>query len=227
MIIYGKNLFLHLLEHKKDVIKEVYLAKECDKKLFSKIRSLNVEIKKVDSKKAQALAKGGNHQGFLALVDDFAFSDISEIKKLNFIVVLHSLSDVGNIGAITRTAYALGAQGIVIISKSINMQGILRASSGAAYEIPICLYPDSMALINEFKQLGFTFYLAKSGGENASEMEFKKEKIALVMGSEGQGVPKKFEDKCDKLVGIKMRKNWDSLNVSAAFAIICDRISNG
>lgn len=227
MIIYGKNLFLHLLKHRKDAFKEVYLAKECDKQLFSKIRSLNVDIKKVDSMKAQALARGGNHQGFLALVDDFVFSDINEIKKLNFVVVLHSLSDVGNIGAITRTAYALGAQAIIIISKSVNIEGVVRASSGAAFEIPICLYPDSMALINELKQVNFTLYLAQNGGINASEIKFANEKIALIMGSEGEGVPKKFANKCDHLVGIQMRKGWDSLNVSAAFAIICDRISNG
>lgn len=227
MIIYGKNLFLHLLKHRKEAFQEVYLAKECDKELFSKIRSLNVAIKKVDTMKAQALARGGNHQGFLALVDDFVFSDINEVKKEDFIVVLHSLSDVGNIGAITRTAYALGAKAVIIISKSVNIEGIVRASSGAAFEIPICLYPDSMALVNELKQVGFSLYLAQSGGKNASEIDFKDKKIALIMGSEGEGVPKKFAAKCDHLVGIKMRNSWDSLNVSAAFAIICDRISNG
>lgn len=47
------------------------------------------------------------------------------------------------------------------------------------------------------------------------------------MGSEGEGIPNKAIQKCDELIGIKMRNNWDSLNVNAAFAIFCDRMTNG
>lgn len=225
MIIYGKQLFLHILGSKTNIIKCVYLAKECDKAIFNKTIKSNLEVKRVDFKKAQALAKGGNHQGFLAEVEDFSFYDISEIKKFDKIVILYELNDVGNIGAIIRTAYALGIQGVVIVAKNIAIEGVVRASSGAAYEIPVCIYPNGLSLINELKQSGFSVYATANGGKDVRDTKFKM-KMALIMGSEGEGIPKKVVSKSDLCVGICMKNGFDSLNVSAAFAIICDRIMN-
>ncbi|OSQ25151.1 23S rRNA (guanosine(2251)-2'-O)-methyltransferase RlmB [Campylobacter concisus] len=223
MIIYGKQLFLHILNKRPQILEEIYLSKECDKKLFSKICGTGKKIIRVDNQKAQSLARGGNHQGFLANVSEFEFSDIAELKKLNFIAILYGISDVGNIGAIARSAYALGCEGLVIVAKSINMQGILRSSSGAAYEIPIAIFEDGLSLLNELKQFGFKIYATASNGKNVKEMKFAG-KRALVMGSEGEGIPQKALVKCDECIGIKLKEGWDSLNVSAAFAIICDRM---
>ena len=223
MIIYGKQLFLHILNKRPQILEEIYLSKECDKKLFSKICGTGKKIIRVDNQKAQSLARGGNHQGFLANVSEFEFSDIAELKKLNFIAILYGISDVGNIGAIVRSAYALGCEGLVIVAKSINMQGVLRSSSGAAYEIPIAIFEDGLSLLNELKQFGFKIYATASNGKNVKEMRFAG-KRALVMGSEGEGIPQKALAKCDECIGIKLKEGWDSLNVSAAFAIICDRM---
>ena len=223
MIIYGKQLFLHILNKRPQILEEIYLSKECDKKLFSKICGTGKKIIRVDNQKAQSLAHGGNHQGFLANVSEFEFSDIAELKKLNFIAILYGISDVGNIGAIARSAYALGCEGLVIVAKSINMQGVLRSSSGAAYEIPIAIFEDGLSLLNELKQFGFKIYATASNGKNVKEIKFAG-KRALVMGSEGEGIPQKALAKCDECIGIKLKEGWDSLNVSAAFAIICDRM---
>ena len=212
MIIYGKQLFLHILNKRPQILEEIYLSKECDKKII-----------RVDNQKAQSLARGGNHQGFLANVSEFEFSDIAELKKLNFIAILYGISDVGNIGAIARSAYALGCEGLVIVAKSINMQGVLRSSSGAAYEIPIAIFEDGLSLLNELKQFGFKIYATASNGKNVKEIKFAG-KRALVMGSEGEGIPQKALAKCDECIGIKLKEGWDSLNVSAAFSIICDRM---
>ena len=223
MIIYGKQLFLHILNKRPQILEEIYLSKECDKKLFSKICGTGKKIIRVDNQKAQSLARGGNHQGFLANVSEFEFLDIAELKKLNFIAILYGISDVGNIGAIARSAYALGCEGLVIVAKSINMQGVLRSSSGAAYEIPIAIFEDGLSLLNELKQFGFKIYATASNGKNVKEMKFAG-KRALVMGSEGEGIPQKALVKCDECIGIKLKEGWDSLNVSAALAIICDRM---
>ena len=225
MIIYGKQLFLHIIINYKKNVKTVYLAKECDKALFSQIVGVGAPIKRVDNQKAQALAHGGNHQGFLAEVEEFEFKSIDEIKKQNFIAVLYGLSDVGNIGAIVRTAHALGCGGIVVVAKNLAMEGILRASSAAAYEANIALVEDGLSLLNELKQVGFKIYATASGGKNAHEVKFSQ-KVALVMGSEGEGLHKKVLTKSDEIIGIKMKNDWDSLNVSAAFAILCDRMIN-
>lgn len=226
MIIYGKQLFLHFLKHHKDEFEEIYLAKECDKKLFSDIVKVGVKILKVDNKKAQALAKGGNHQGFLAKVKEFEFADFKDAKMQNFVAVLYNLNDVGNIGAILRTAYALGVGAVIVVAKDLAMQNILRASSGAACEIPIVLMNDGLSALNELKQAGFRLIATSADGVSHTSLK-RLNKTALVMGSEGEGLPKKVYEKCDICVGIEMKNSWDSLNVSAAFAIICDRMMNG
>ena len=208
MIIYGKQLFLHILNKRPQILEEIYLSKECDKKLFSKICGTGKKIIRVDNQKAQSLARGGNHQGFLANVSEFEFSDIAELKKLNFIAILYGISDVGNIGAIARSAYALGCEGLVIVAKSINMQGVLRSSSGAAYEIPIAIFEDGLSLLNELKQFGFKIYATASNGKNVKEIKFAG-KRALVMGSEGEGIPQKALAKCDECIGIKLKECWD------------------
>lgn len=226
MIIYGKQLFLHILDAHKQNFKEIYLAKEIDKSLFAKISRLGVKILKIDNKKAQALAHGGNHQGFLAKVDEFEFCEIADLKEAKFLVILWNLSDIGNIGAIVRSAYALGADAICVVSKNLQIKGVIRASSGAAYEIKIARIDDGAGLINELKQIGFQIFAATMDGEDIKTTKIGA-KTALILGSEGEGIPQKIVTKCDHSVSIKMKHGWDSLNVSAAFAIICDRMING
>ncbi|MCI7364719.1 23S rRNA (guanosine(2251)-2'-O)-methyltransferase RlmB [Campylobacter lanienae] len=228
MIVYGKQLFLHLLKHHKDKLEEIYLAKEVNKDIFHQIAKVGLKIQKVDNQKAQALARGGNHQGFLAKVKDYEFTTLSEIKKADYLVILYGLSDVGNIGAIVRTAYALGAGGVVIVGKNENLaiQGIIRSSSGAAYELPIALCSDGLGLINELRQVGFKIYAANAGGKSVKDFKFDPKSV-IIMGSEGEGIPNKVLQKCDEILGVNMRKDWDSLNVSVAFGILFDRIING
>ncbi|MDA3043106.1 MULTISPECIES: 23S rRNA (guanosine(2251)-2'-O)-methyltransferase RlmB [unclassified Campylobacter] len=226
MIIYGKQLFLHILEHHSEKFVRIMLAKECESDIFRRIARTGVKVERVDSKKAQALAHGGNHQGFLAEVGEFEFAEFASVKNDEFLVVLYGLTDVGNIGAIMRTAYALGANSVIIVANNLNIEGILRASSGAAYELNVVRLADGLSALNELKQAGFEICAASADGENFKELKFAK-KRALVMGNEGFGIPAKVLKKCDKKVSIKMREGWDSLNVSAAFAILCDRILNG
>lgn len=227
MIIYGKHLFLHIVKNYPEMIQEVYLSKKCDQKLFNTIARACNNILRVDNKKAQGLAHGGNHQGFLARIDNFEFANIQELKSKNFLLVLDGLTDVGNIGAIIRSAYAFGVDGLIISGvKSVNFEAIIRTSSAAAFELPICLYPSTLDLANELKQVGFSLYGADLEGENVAQVKFD-DKLAVVMGSEGTGIQKKVINKLDKKISIKMAREFDSLNVSAAAAIICDRIANG
>lgn len=227
MIIYGKQLFLHVLQKYPNKLQEVYLSKQCDPKLFHLIAKECKNIIRVDNKKAQALCHGGNHQGFLARIDDFEFTSFQELKQKNFLLILDSLSDVGNIGAIIRSAYVFGADGLIISGvKNINFEAILRTSSAAAFELPIGFYPQTLDMLNELKQVGFKTYGADMKGTNLTKVKFD-EKIAVVLGSEGEGIQKKVLAKIDEKISIHMVRDFDSLNVSAAAAIICDRIANG
>ena len=227
MIVYGKQIFLYLLKNHPKLIEKVYFSKEIDKKLFSKVRSLGYEIKKVDNKKAQAMARGGNHQGFLLKVKEFEFAGLKDIKSGDFILVLSGITDVGNIGAIVRTAYALGVSSLVIGGvSSVNFETIARTSAGAVFDMPILIQKNILPLLNELKQLGFTIYCADMSGEDIRDVTISSKKV-LILGSEGNGLSGKILKSCQKVVKIKMQREFDSLNVSVASAILCDRMRDG
>ncbi len=224
MVIYGKQNFLYTLKKHPSLIEEVFLAKEVDKKLFHTITKLNKKIIKVDPKKAQALAHGGNHQGFLLRIKDVDFAEFEAVRDGDFLLVLVGITDVGNIGAIVRGAYALGVDGIIISGvNSINLEAVIRTSSGAALDMPIVLHKDTKSLLNELSQIGFKSYVADMSGEDIAKVEFAPKRV-LLLGSEGEGVPKGIVKRCDTIVKIPMERDFDSLNVSAAAAIFCDRM---
>ncbi len=165
MTIYGKQLFLHVLKNYPERLKTVYLSKNCDQKLFSSIANATSTIVRVDNQKAQSLARGGNHQGFIAEIEPLRYSDFSIVKNGKFLVILDKLTDVGNIGAIVRTAYAFGADAVIVCGvKTLNLESIIRSSSAAVFEMPIILYPNSLDMANVLKQVGFTLYGADSSG---------------------------------------------------------------
>jgi 23S rRNA (guanosine2251-2'-O)-methyltransferase len=223
MIIYGKQVCLHALEHHSEKIKTVYVAKKgiLPNHLFHKYHD---NIKFLEEKWAQSMSKGGNHQGLLVEMTEFAQSSLLEIKKNDFIVVLDSLTDVGNIGAIVRSAYALGADAIIATGvKQLNFAAIARTSSGAMLDMPFMIAPNILDTFNELQQLGFTFYGASMDGENVQDMTFDTRRV-LVLGSEGKGLSKKVLAKLDHSVSIEMKHSFDSLNVSAAAAILIHRM---
>lgn len=227
MIIYGKQVFMHYLNKAPNKIEEIYLAKDLDKQTFKEVNKIGKKITKLDFIKAQAMAKGGNHQGFLAKVNDFELADIKTFKAMDKIVILHELSDVGNIGSIVRSAYALGFDGIIHSGNNVNYEAIMRASAGALLDMKFTQTKEILSLINEFRQVGFSFYAANNS-ENAKEHNKIKfaPKSVLIMGSEGKGLSAKIIKTCDLEVKITMKNNFDSLNVSNAFAILGDRIMN-
>lgn len=222
MIVYGKQIVFYILEKHPKMIKQIFLAKEIDKKLFNKFMDVGVKIVRPDNKKAQALAKGGNHQGFLLDIEEFEFSHMKDIKKSDFIVVLDGLSDVGNIGAIVRSCYAMGVDGIVICGlKNFYAAPIVRTSSGAMLDMPIAISYNSYDLANELKQIGFSLVGADMDGYEAKEIQRESnQKTALFLGNESDGLSGKLKKKLDLKVSIGMQNNFDSLNVSVAAGIL-------
>lgn len=224
MIVYGKQICNHLLDRHPELVKEIYLAKEIDKKSFALLKRFNKPILKVDAKKAQAMAKGGNHQGWLCDVAPYKYATLAELKGGDFLVVLAGLSDVGNIGAIIRSAYSLGADGVIVGGiKQLQSEAVVRTSSGAMFDIPVAIVPDLLDGLHELKQIGFTIYGADISGVSIDEISFENRK-ALVMGSEGSGIPKRIKKVLDETVTICMARPFDSLNVSVAAGIIMYRM---
>lgn len=225
MIIYGKQVCLHALEEHEAVIKTVYIAKRgiLPQKLYEAYKP---RIKFLEEKWAQQMSKSGNHQGILIEMEEFKQSDLVTLKKERFIVVLDTLTDAGNIGAIVRSAYALGADGIIATGvKTLNFSSMIRTSSGALLNLPFVIIPNIGDVLNELKQVGFKTYGADSEGKNIDSCQFSDRKV-LVLGSEGEGLSKRAKSKIDELVSIEMKHEFDSLNVSAAAAILINRMRN-
>ena len=223
MIIYGKQVCLHALEHHSEKIQTVYVAKKniLPQALFHKYHD---NIKFLEEKWAQSMAKGGNHQGLLVEMASYEEADFSTIKHDDFIVVLDGLTDVGNIGAIVRSAYALGADAMIASGvKQLNLAAIARTSSGALLDLPFMITPNILDNFNELGQLGFKIYGAAMDGEKVENVDFASKRI-LVLGSEGKGLSKKVISKVDHMVSIEMKHTFDSLNVSAAAAILIHRM---
>ncbi|WP_281951516.1 23S rRNA (guanosine(2251)-2'-O)-methyltransferase RlmB [Nitrosophilus kaiyonis] len=224
MIVYGKQIFFYILDKHPELIKKVIFSKKVDEKIFKRVQKLGKEILNIDNKKAQSLCHGGNHQGFLLEIEEYSFYDLNDVKDKNFIVVLYGVTDVGNIGSIVRSAYALGADALVISNiKNIKMEGIIRVSSGAALDLPIIKYFNIYDLINELKMNGFEISVASLNGVDVRKVSFNKKRV-LILGSEGEGIPLRLEQKSDKKIKIVMEREFDSLNVSAAAAILIDRM---
>lgn len=224
MIVYGKQPVYYLIDKHPQKIKTLYVAKELDKKEYSRLMRMDFELKRVPANAAQSMSKSGNHQGFLAEVEELRLYDLKALNGAEFILVLAGITDMGNMGAIIRSAYALGVDAVVVSGiKQFSAQNVVRSSAGAAYDMPIVHVPNLYDVMNELKLDGFTLYGAAMDGEDIRQVKCAG-KRALIMGNEGEGIPSRALKKLDVTVSIVMENGFDSLNVSVAGAILMDRM---
>ncbi|MFA6192256.1 MAG: 23S rRNA (guanosine(2251)-2'-O)-methyltransferase RlmB [Sulfurimonas sp.] len=224
MLIYAKQPIYYVIDKYPNKVKTLYLAKELDKKEYSRLMKFGFEVKRIPQEAAQKMCKNANHQGFLAEVDDYELQPFSSFLNKDFILVLSGLTDVGNIGAIVRSAYALGVDGIVVCGvKNLSIEPVLRTSSGALFDMPLAVEHNIYDVLNDLKTSGFRIYGADMGGQDIRGVEIKQRRV-LVLGSEGEGLTSRVVSKLDEVVSIKMSHEFDSLNVSVAGAILMDRM---
>ncbi|MBD3810046.1 MAG: 23S rRNA (guanosine(2251)-2'-O)-methyltransferase RlmB [Sulfuricurvum sp.] len=224
MLIYGKQPVYYAIEHHRDRIKTLYLAKELDKKEYSHLMKMGLEIKRIPEKAAQSMVKGGNHQGFIAEISQVVPYASSFLKKCDFVVVLSSITDMGNMGSLIRSAYALGVDALVICGiKEPNLEAVIRTSSGAALDMPLVIVHNIHDVMHELKQSGFKLYGAVMNGTDIRKAGFAP-KRALILGNEGEGLSGRVQKNLDEGVSIPMAHNFDSLNVGVAGAILMERM---
>jgi 23S rRNA (guanosine2251-2'-O)-methyltransferase len=224
MLIYAKQPIYYLINHHPQKIKTLYLAKELDKKEYSRLMKMGFEVKRIPHEAAQKMSKNANHQGFLAEVEDYKLSNYQDFFDKKFILVLAGLTDVGNIGAIIRSAYALGVDGVIVSGiKKLAIEPVLRTSTGALFDMPLAVEHNIFNVLNDFKMSGFASYGADMGGVDIRKADIKEKRV-LVLGNEGEGLSKRLVSKLDHVVSIEMAHDFDSLNVSVAGAILMDRM---
>ena len=218
MIVYGKRVVEYIINKHPDIVKELLIAKKLDKKELNRLKQFKINF--IDNKTAQKISRNGNHQGYFAKID-FIPKEWDIVG--NKILILDNVTDMGNIGAITRTAYALGIDLLIITGiKELKWPQVIRTSAGAAIDMKIITFQNILDLINILKTKGYTLVGADMGGE----CKIEAKKTALIMGSEGEGLKKKVKEKLDKILSIDMKNDFDSLNVSVAAGILIDRITN-
>lgn len=235
MIIYGKIAVLEALRSEKTFNKlmiDKNLKDKASQELIDLAKSLGVKIdflpREIIDKKARALSQQKvNHQGVLAETTQFEYAQLEDIfnlaKQKNqplFVVVLDGVEDPHNLGAIIRTAECAGVHGIIIPERracSVN-ETVLKTSAGAASNVLICRACNLCQTIQKLKDFGAWVYGVEIGGENIFKGNLKGP-IALVLGSEGNGVGRLVKENCDGLLTIPMFGKINSLNVSVASAI--------
>jgi 23S rRNA (guanosine2251-2'-O)-methyltransferase len=224
MLIYAKQPINYIIKNHPQKIKILYLAKEMDKKEYSKLMKMDFEIKRIPADAAGIMCKNASHQGILAEVDEYELQDYKQFLNFDFVLVLSGLTDIGNIGAIVRTAYALGVDAIIACGiKKLPFEAILRTSTGALFDMPFAIETNVHNVMNDLKMSGFCTYGADMGGTDIRDVKLKR-KRALFLGSEGEGLTARVSSKLDEIVTIKMSHEFDSLNVSVAGAILMDRM---
>jgi len=198
----------------ESVAKEQGLSKEG--------HSYKVEILDASSL-SRLLPEGAVHQGIAMEVAPLPESPLLELRNLSagVLVVLDQVTDPHNVGAIIRTARALRAFGVVMTDRNAPpLNGVLaKAASGALESLPVWQVTNLARTLDDLKKEGFwTVGL----DENAPKMLSKSdlpEKIALIMGAEGEGLRRLTQEKCDFLTKLPTDPVFPTLNVSVAAAL--------
>ena len=219
MIIYGKRVVEYVIRKHPEIVKEILISKKLSKQELKKF--INFKINLIDNKLAQKLSHNQNHQGYFAKID---FSPIEYEIIGKKIVVLDKITDMGNIGNIIRTSFALGIDLVIITGiKNLKWPQLIRTSAGAALDMKVVSFYNILELINILKTKGYKIIGADMNGKCKIDIDGK---IVLILGNEGEGLSKRVKEKLDDIITIDMKRDFNSLNVASAAAILIDRISN-
>jgi len=231
-IIEGRNAVIEALRAGETIDKIYILKGETDKTLghiASKARAAGIVVVDADRRKLDGMSRTHAHQGVIALAAVRQYVSVDDILQIAedkgekpFIIVCDEITDHHNLGAIIRTAECAGAHGVIIPKRrSAGLTAVVaKTSAGAVAHVPVARVPNIPSLLKDLKKKGvWVFGTAANGTTNLYEADLKGA-AAIVIGSEGDGMTRLAEENCDFLVSIPMRGKLNSLNASAAAAIL-------
>jgi len=231
-VIEGRNAVIEALRA-GTAIDKIYIARgETDATLghiASTARNKGIVVAEADRRKLDGMSRTKSHQGVIAVaavreyasVDDI-LSAAREKGESPLIVVCDELSDPHNLGAVIRTAECAGAHGVIIPKRrSAGLTAVVaKTSAGAVAHVPVARVPNLPALLDDLKKRGIWVFGTEADGPTALYDADLKGPAAIVIGSEGGGMGRLVAQRCDFLVSIPMRGKLNSLNASAAAAIM-------
>ena len=230
-LIIGRKPVLEALNSNEE-ISQVYILFGQEGGIINAIRvaakKKGIKVNQIPFEKFRQITQSKIAQGVAAVKSEQKFYDLQQIisdsKKSEYplLLILDSIQDTHNVGAILRSADCSGVDGIIVTkhnSAPIN-ETVVKTSAGASEHVKIAQINNLAQTIDELKQNGFWIvgsYL--EGAKDYTSVDFKIP-IALIVGNEEKGIRKLTADKCDHLVRIPMKGKIQSLNVSVATGVL-------
>ncbi len=197
-------------------------------KIINEAKKRGIIFKSISAQRLDELAKTPSNQGVVAIVSEVKYAKLDDIfakaeekGEKPFILICDEITDPHNLGAIIRTANAVGAHGVIIPkNRAVGVNAVVfKTSAGAAAHTLIAKVGNLGQTIEELKKRGVWITGADMSGKVMYEEDLKGA-IAVVVGSEGKGISKKLKENCDFLISIPMLGEINSLNASVAASVI-------
>ncbi len=229
-VVCGRNAVLELLRSGRSVDK-VFIKKDIEGALLvieGEARSRGVPLIEVKHEKLDELSCGIMHQGVVALAAAKNYVEVSDILKIAeekgekpFIVIADGINDPHNLGALIRCADGAGVHGIIVPKRHTAPLSpvVSRSSAGAVEHLAIAKVSNLNNTIKELKEQGLWIVGCEAGGQLYDSIDFDMP-VAVVLGSEGDGISDLVLKNCDFIASIPMLGHVNSLNVSCASAVI-------
>lgn len=230
--IFGIRAVIEAIQQEKEIDRVMFRQGnrgELFQQLFALVRERNIPFQYVPEEVFKAFADR-NHQGVLAEVAPVPYHDLNEVLdgveaegKIPFVLVLDRVTDVRNFGAIVRSAECAGVHAVVIPTRNSAKisSDALKTSAGALYHVPICRVQNLKKIVRELKfQRGIRVYAASEKAECYYTDVDMTGPTAIVMGSEDKGIDEELLNVVTERVKIPQAGQIESLNVSAAAAVM-------
>ena len=235
-VIYGIHAVEEALKARGRAFEYVGVARDRKDSRVQRIlegcRAAGVAVRFLPREQVERLAGNAAHQGVVAVASAKAYSDLDEVLSRRrgehaFVVVLDSVEDPHNLGAILRTADAAGADGVVIPERrAVGVTAtVAKASAGASEHLPIARVTNVSRALEELKARDlWTVGLDERAPQPYDQLDYRMH-CALVLGAEGKGLHEMVRTRCDFLVSIPVLGRVPSLNVSVAAAVVMYEIA--
>ncbi len=226
--IYGRHALYEALRDKPETITELFITDPAaEAKLVSLAEKNNVPVKKLGDKELRTIGRGAVHQGVVGIFDEQALlMDLKQfLSELDMstnpaVAICGEVQDPHNLGAIIRSAAALGISGVIIPEhrQSPVTGTVVKTSVGMVFRLPIVSVGNVNQTLRALKDHGFWIYGLDMEGESLTETKFDRPSV-FVIGNEGGGIREKTLELCDHKLSIPMHPRAESLNASVSAAV--------
>lgn len=230
-ILEGRNPVMEALRSGRDINKLLILRGNREgsvNKIIAMAKERGIVIQETDRQGLDNISLTGAHQGVIAYVASAKYAEVEDILdraasrgEPPFVIILDGITDGHNLGAIIRTADCVGAHGVIIPKRrSAGLNPVVaKASAGAVEYVPVARVTNISRTIELLKSYGLWVVGTDATGNTTIFEKDLTGPIALVIGSEGEGIGRLVAGKCDFIVRIPMAGSVASLNASVAAAV--------